>query len=28
MGRIAELVEPRHRGFYADAVRPEHARTG
>jgi 1-acyl-sn-glycerol-3-phosphate acyltransferase len=22
MGRIAELLEPRHRGVYADAVRP------
>jgi 1-acyl-sn-glycerol-3-phosphate acyltransferase len=25
MGRIAELLDPRHRGVYADAVRPEHA---
>ncbi len=23
MGRIAELLDPRHRGVYADAVRPE-----
>ena len=25
MGRIAELLDPRHRGVYADAVRPEPA---
>ena len=25
MGRIAELLDPRHRGVYADAVRPETA---
>jgi 1-acyl-sn-glycerol-3-phosphate acyltransferase len=25
MGRIAELLDPRHRGVYADAVRPESA---
>lgn len=24
MGRIAELLAPRHRGVYADAARPEH----
>ena len=24
MGRIAELLDPRHRGVYADAVRPGH----
>jgi len=24
MGRIAELLDARHRGVYADAVRPEH----
>jgi len=24
MGRIAELLEPRHRGVYAGAVRPGH----
>ena len=23
MGRIAELLDPRHRGFYADAIRPQ-----
>jgi hypothetical protein len=23
MGRIAELLDPRHRGAYADAVRPD-----
>ena len=27
MGRIAELLDPRHRGVYADAVRPEIAST-
>jgi len=26
MGRIAELLEPRHRGVYAGAVRPGHTR--
>jgi 1-acyl-sn-glycerol-3-phosphate acyltransferase len=25
MGRIAELLDPRHRGVYADAIRPEPA---